>query len=382
MRRRPGVIGSLVIAALAGFGGVVATWRLFGQERFWANWILWFLFLLTVGLGAFFIVALEHVVGARWSVPLRRIPERLSSLILIMGPVALAGLFSLPHLYPWTDPEVLKDPLVGGKAGWLNIPFFSGRVAICAVLWSASYWILVRGSLQQDKERNADFNLRARRIAPVIMIVFGITITLAAFDWISSLEPTWYSDIFGVYFFAGAFLAGLAATTLAILYLQRCGRLTKIRPDHLYNLGGFLFAFTVFWSYIGFAQYLLMWYADIPEEVFWYQERLHGGWGALLIGLAVLHFLVPFFILIPRGAKSSPRFLIWTSAVILVAHWIDLYWMIVPVLKKGVLFGLPEISFALLFISAALLWVRYSMKHGEDMPVGDPMLREGLEFRL
>ena len=139
------------------------------------------------------------------------------------------------------------------------------------------------------------------------MAIFGITITLVAFDWISSLEPEWYSDIFGVYIFAGTFLAGLAATTLAVLYLKSRGRLPAVGPDHMYNLGGFLFAFTVFWSYIGFAQYMLMWYANMPEEVFWYKDRLQGAWGPLLLALAVLHFLVPFFMLIPREAKSNPK---------------------------------------------------------------------------
>jgi hypothetical protein len=185
-----------------------------------------------------------------------------------------------------------------------------------------------------------------------------------------------------VYIFAGTFLAGLAATTLALLYLKNQGRLQDIRPDHMYNLGGFLFAFTVFWSYIGFAQYLLMWYANIPEEVLWYEVRLHGAWGPLLLGLAVFHFLIPFFILIPRNAKGDPRFLFWTSALILASHWLDLYWMIFPALDRGVLFGWAECSFGFLFLSVGILWIGRYMNRGEDMPVGDPLLNEGLEFRL
>jgi hypothetical protein len=214
------------------------------------------------------------------------------------------------------------------------------------------------------------------------MLIFGITITVVAFDWISSLEPSWYSDIFGVYLFAGTFLAGLAATALALLYLRSRGRLKEIRRDHMYNLGGFLFAFTVFWSYIGFAQYLLMWYANMPEEVFWYKERLQGGWGPLVLVLAIGHFLIPFFVLIPRDVKGDPRFLFWTASLMLVSHWLDLYWMIFPVLGLGPLFGWQEFSFGFLFISAALLWMRRAMKFGADMPVGDPFLQDGLEFRL
>lgn len=378
----PSVDKKLMIAAVLGFAGIVATAIVCGWSRFWANWILWFLFLLTIGLGCLFLVALEHVVGARWSIPLRRVPERISSLVLLMGPAALLALISLRSLYPWTNPENLKNPIIAGKAVWLNVPFFSLRVVACLVLWAIAYWIFVSGSIRQDQTKDPRFSLRARRFAPVFMAIFGITITVMAFDWISSLEPEWYSDIFGVYLFAGSFLAGLAATTLAVLYLKNCGRLTAVGPDHMYNLGGFLFAFTVFWSYIGFAQYMLMWYANLPEEVFWYKDRLQGAWGSLLLALAILHFLVPFFVLIPREAKSNPKFLLWISALMLFCHWLDLYWMIFPVLGARPLFGWPEISFGLLFISAGLLWIRRWMSRGEDMPIGDPFLHEGLEFRL
>ncbi len=372
----------LAIAALLGLAGIIATFLVSGWERFWINWILWFLFLLTIGLGCLFIIALEHVVGTKWSVPLRRVPERLAGLTLLMGPAALLALFSLQTLYPWTQAESLNDPIVAGKAVWLNIPFFSLRAIICVGLWILAYRIFVGGSIRQDEDRDPRFNLRARRFAPLFMVIFGITITAVAFDWVSSLDPVWYSDIFGVYIFAGTFLAGLAATTLALLYLKNRGRLESILPDHMYNLGGFLFAFTVFWSYIGFAQYLLMWYANIPEEVFWYQERLHGGWGAILIGLAVFHFFIPFFILIPRNAKSDPRFLFWTAMLILISHWLDLYWMLFPILGDGPRFSWQEFSFGILFLSAGLLWVRRHMGRGEDMPVGDPLLKDGLEFRL
>ncbi|MBN2243714.1 MAG: quinol:cytochrome C oxidoreductase, partial [Acidobacteria bacterium] len=312
----------------------------------------------------------------------RRIPERLSSLVLMTVPAALIALVSLPVLYPWTDPLVLMNPIVAGKRSWLNIPFFSVRVVICLALWILAYRIFVGGSIRQDSTADPGYNLRMRRFAPLFMVLFGITLTVVAFDWISSLDPVWYSDIFGVYLFAGTFLAGLAATTLAVLYLRMRGRLPEIRPDHLYNLGGFLFAFIVFWSYIGFAQYLLMWYANLPEEVLWYRIRLSGAWGGVVLAMALLHFLVPFFILMARGAKSDPRFLAGASALVLFSHLLDLYWMVFPSLGEGVFIGWQELSFGLLAVSAALLWIRKAFRRGEDMPVGDPMLRDGLEFRL
>ena len=373
---------TLSAGTAVGLAGVLATGFVAGWERFWINWIFWFLFVLTIGLGCLFIVALEHVVSARWSVPLRRVPERLSSLAILMAPALLLALLSLPVLYPWTRPEAHADPVIAGKAGWLNVPFFAARAVACVGLWAISYRILVSGSVRQDQERNPRFNVRVRRFAPVFLVIFGITITVVAFDWISSLEPAWYSDVFGVYIFAGTFLAGLAASTLAVLYLMAKGKLPGVQADHVYNLGGFLFAFTVFWAYIGFAQYLLMWYANMPEEVFWYKERLQGGWGLLVLALAVFHFFVPFLVLIPRIAKSEPKRLARIAVVVLLAHWLDLYWMVFPVLGQGPVFGWPELSFALFFIPGSLLWFRHMMSRGAAMPVGDPILREGLEFRL
>jgi hypothetical protein len=214
------------------------------------------------------------------------------------------------------------------------------------------------------------------------MAIFALSITLVAFDWISSLEPEWYSDIFGIYIFAGAFLGGLAATSIAVVHLMDRGRLPGVRPDHLYNLGGFIFAFTVFWSYIGFAQYMLMWYANMPEEIFWYQQRIEGPWLGMVGLLALVHFVVPFFALIPRDTKGHPRRLRRAAVVILIAHFLDLYWLVFPVVGDSPVFWWPEASFALLFLGVTLLWVRKSMTRGEDMPVGDPFLKEGLEFRL
>jgi hypothetical protein len=372
----------LVSCSALGLAGMLVSGWGFGWGRFWANWLIWTLFLLTIGLGCLFIVGLEHVVGAKWSVPIRRIPERLSGLVPLMNPALLLALISLPSLFPWTHARAMEDPVVAGKSGWLNVPFFVVRLLICIALWLVSYRVLVSGSFRQDWQRDLGFNVRARRLSPLFMVIFGITITVVAFDWISGLEPTWYSDIFGVYLFAGTFLASLAATSLLLIHQLARRKLPGVRSDHVYNLGGFMFAFTVFWGYIGFAQFLLMWYANLPEEVFWYKERLHGLWIPIISVIALFHFFIPFIALIPRDAKSNLKRLGWVSVLMLTAHWLDLYWMIMPSVGKSPKFGWMELSFALFFVCVALLWIRRALSHGADMPIGDPFLREGLEFRL
>jgi hypothetical protein len=368
-------------AAVLGTLGVALAWILIARERFWANWVLWQVLLVTVALGALFLVALEHLVGARWSVPIRRVPERVAGLLWLAAPATLVALFSLPVLFHrWSGAEAAQDPVVSGKAAWLNIPFFSVRVLLCLAAWLVSYAVLVRGSLRQDATRDARFNLRARRFAPAFMVAFAITVTLVAFDWIASIEPAWYSDVFGVYLFAGSFLAGLAATTLAVLRQKGVGRLARITGGHVYNLGALMFAFTVFWGYIGFAQFMLMWYADLPEEVFWYRERTLGSWLGVVLVLVVARFFVPFFALITADAKSDPVRLRWVAVLMLFGHWVDLYWLVFPSLGGAVAVSWPEIAFALLFGGAAVVWLRRALDRGEAMPVGDPFLPEALEI--
>lgn len=372
----------LPVLGAAGLAGMAASYGAAGPARFWANWILWFLFLATVALGCLFLVALEHLVGARWSVPIRRLPERLATLLLPVAALAGVALGAARTLFPGARPQALHDPALAGKAAWLSLRWLALRTGAGLGLALLVLAVLVLGSLRQDRTRAPGFTARARRFAPAAMAVYAVVITLLAFDWISGLTPDWYSDIFGVYLFAGSFMAGLAATTLAVLHLQDRGRLPEIRPDHLYNLGGFLFGFTVFWAYIGFSQYLLMWYGNLPAEAAWYRARFQGGWHGATIALALLHFVIPFFALVTRAAKSDPGRLRRVSLLILAAHLLDLYWLVFPALGRGFLPGWPELGFALCFLAGSLLWVRRSFRWGADMPVGDPFLPQGLAFRL
>ena len=370
--------------AMTALGALAAagTYFVVGPQRFWANWLIWMLMLLSTGLGALFLVALEHLAGARWSVPLRRTAERVAGLVVPACAAAALALFSLKVLYPWAQPEAARIPAVAAKAVWLNIPFFAARTLACAALWLLSWKVLVGGSLAQDASRAPALAVRARRFAPFFMAVMGLTTLLVAFDWVSSLSPEWYSDVLGVYLFAGMFLAGLAAVTAAVCHLKGQGRLAEVRFDHVYSLGGWLFAFTVFWSYIAFAQYLLMWYADLPEEVFWYAARGRGPWRAVSLALALAHFVIPFFALLPRDAKGDLKRLRWVAVLVLGAHYLDLYWLVFPVLGERPLFSWPELGFAALFVGFALLWVGRAMRQGADMPVGDPLIEEGLAFKL
>jgi hypothetical protein len=372
----------LLAMTVVGAAGTAATYLSAGPERFWANWILWTLFLLTIGLGNLFLVALERLVGAHWSVPMRRVPERIASLIPLAIPLLIIAFFGVPVLFPWTFPEAAHNPILMQKTPWLNLPFFAIRLAACALVWMLFYSFYVRGSLRQDASKDPAFTIKARKLAPLFMVAFFFTVTIVAFDWISGLEPEWYSDMFGVYLFAGTFLSGIAAMALGVLGLIRRKRLPDVQPKHFYNLGTLGLAFTVFYAYIGFAQYMLIWYANLPEEVVWFKHRIEGAWYPVAMLLPIFHFTLPFFLLVGAVGKKNPKVLRIAMLSLLFAHFVDLYWLIFPILGAQPLFGWPELAMACFFLGLGFLQIRRAMGRGADMPVGDPLLAKGLEWQL
>ncbi|MDE3054178.1 MAG: hypothetical protein KGL38_03215 [Gemmatimonadota bacterium] len=376
--------GSPALWALTALGaaGMAATYAVAGPERFWADWLIGFVILVCVALGALFIVALQHITGATWSVPLRRVPERLAALTPWIVPVALVALLSLPVLFSWTQPGAAADPVLALKTSWLNYPFFIARLAVCVAVWVWSYRVLVTGSVRQDRTRDPRATVTMRRYSPVFMILLALTLTAFAFDWVSSLQASWYSDIFGVYLFAGAVTSSIAATALLTIYLMRRGRLAGVTGDHLYNLGGLLFGFTIFWGYIAFSQYLLQWYADMPGEVFWFRERTTGAMAGVFALLGIGHFAVPFLGLITRNSKKSWKRLCWVSVWVLFMEIVDVFWLVSPIQGHGLHLGWPEAAFAAFFLAGGLLVVTRALRMGEDTPVGDPFLADGLHFHL
>jgi hypothetical protein len=372
---------------LLGFAGIIASWFVGGLDRFSANWAIWSIMLLSIGLGAMFIVAIEHLTRAKWSIVIRRIPERISGILPYLLPLFILGTyFGLQYLFPWASDafkeEALHNTHMHSKEIWYSTPFFLGRMVFCFVIWIAAWKFLTGGSIKQDSTKDARFSLHAKRFSAPFMWLFAISLTLIAIDWLMGMSPMWYSTIFGVYFFAGIFLSGLSMTVLWILTLQKQGRLKEIRPDHLYSLGGFMFAFTVFWAYIAFSQFMLIWYANLPEEIVWFSSRLSDGWYPITITLAVVRFVIPFFALLSRDAKTNVSKLRWVAILILAGHALDLYWIVFPELGHGVLFGWQEIAFAIGFSGLGWILIALNMNKGEDLPVGDPNLETGLNYHL
>jgi len=295
-------------AAIAVAGGLVA------PERAWAGLLVAALHVLGLGLGGLFFVAIGYATGATWSVALRRVPEALTALIPLGGAAVAAVLLLHPALYPWASGAThLDGPALAFKAAWLSRPFFLLRAAVYIALWLAFARAIVSTSLRQDADGDAALTARNVRLSIGFLVCFALTVWLASYDWIMSLEPHWYSTIFGVYNFAGLFSSGLAGIIVLVVALQRLGP-RQVGPlhgvvtdEHLHDLGKLLFGFSTFWMYIHFSQYMLIWYANIPEETVYFVTRLEGLWEPLFLLNVALNWVVPFAVLLARPRRGGGR---------------------------------------------------------------------------
>ena len=358
-----------------------------GFSRFLLAYLVSFCFCLSVSLGALFFVILQHLTQAGWSVTVRRLGEILAAALpawsLLFLPILLLVLVQNGTLYPWNDAShVQQDPLLQAKQPYLNAPFFAVRAVLYFAVWAGIARLYWRHSVTQDQTGDASHTVALQRWAGVSMIAFGVTVTFASFDWMMSLEPHWFSTNFGVYFFAGCAVAAFAALILIAVSLQQYGYLQDaITVEHYHDLGKLLFGFTFFWGYIAFSQYLLIWYANIPEETMWYLARQSHGWAAVSLFLAFGHFLLPFCGLMSRHAKRNKRILAGWAAWLLAMHWIDLYWLATPKAGGGPQFGVVDIfcTVGMLALYAAVL-LRIAADCGL-VPRRDPWLAESLAFR-
>jgi hypothetical protein len=375
------VAGAATVAGLAsGAGG-------FGDpRRLIFSYLTALAFVTTVATGALAWLMLTHLSGAVWSVALRRLLENLtrplSWLALLFIPVVL----NLNRLYPWADPAaVASDPELARKAVWLNPTQFTARSAVYLACWAVVAGLLVRLSLRQDRAGGPDRTLprRMRAHSARGLIALGVTTTFAAFDWLMSLDPHWTSTIFGVYVWAGALVGALAALVLTVLALHAAGHLREaVTVEHLHDVGKLLFGFVIFWAYIAFSQYFLIWYANFPEETRWYITRRSGSWNALSWALVFGHFALPFALLLFRATKRSPFWLGFAAAWVLVLHYLDLYWLIMPALHAAEV--RPHWLDAALVLTLACLCgavVARACQAHPLVPVGDPRLAESLAFR-
>jgi len=351
--------------ALAAIGAVGAFYCGFRDESarplFYHAYLVAFVFYLTITLGSLFFVLLHHLARAGWSVTLRRLAEALSGNVTLLAILFVPLAFNLHEIYPWAEPLAAASETIGpigpphsaggeaqhvvaGRDLWLTPVRFIGRFVIYFVIWGFLAWYFRGHSILQDNTGSVGLSRSMERLSAPGMILFAFTITLAAVDLIMSLNPHWSSTMIGVYLFADAVLSSLVVLALLTLWLQSCGLLRGvITKEHYHDLGKLTFAFVFFWGYIAFSQYMLIWYANMPEETQFYMIRQIGPWAGVSLALIVVHFVLPFLGLMSKHVKRAlPLFAFWLIWL-LVAHAFDLFWLIMPnVFVRQIGMPLPE----------------------------------------
>jgi len=371
-------------AAAAVLGGLICAALGAGNPRqFFFSWLVAFLFFLSLTLGGLFFVLIQYAAQGGWGIVLRRIGETVFATVPVMAVLFLPILFGLHDLYEWShDEAVAGDALLRWKAPYLNVPFFMIRALLYFAIWSFISLVYYRGSRGQDATGDLAVSARLRKFAGPGIIVLALTQTFAAIDWIMSLTPHWYSTMFGVYFFAGSFVGFIALLSLLAVAMRGAGLLdTAISVEHLHDVGKLLFGFTAFWAYIGFSQFFLMWYANLPEETVWYKARLDGSWLAISLFLMVGHFVAPFFYLMGRDVKRKGATLAFGAAWLLTMHFVDLYWQVMPTLHpEGFSPSLLDVAALVAVGGVFVASASWLMRRHALVPLRDPRLAESLAF--
>ncbi len=353
------------------------------SEQFFFSYLTAYIYWITIVLGALFFVMLQHLVNPVWSVVVRRLVEALMFVIPLMAILFIPILFGMHDLYQWSHPDIVQaDKLLSGKAGYLNVMFFAIRAVFYFVVWFALAYSLRKLSVKQDGHFDEARQARMRKISAGGMILFAFTITFAGFDWIMSLDAHWYSTIFGVYVFSGGLMAAIAFITVMFLFMSKRNVLKEqVTVEHYHDLGKLIFAFMVFWAYIAFSQYLLIWYANIPEETIWYQHRWVGSWKPWTLLLVIGHFVAPFFIMITRVAKRNLSMLKFMAFWMLFMHFVDDYFLVMPTLHHdGIALTWIDLG-AMLAVGGLLLWFFWRIfTSSASVPISDPKLSASIHF--
>ena len=367
---------ALIALALSVVGTSIA------PAQFSFSWLFAFAFYFTLCAGCFFWTIVHHATDAEWSVVVRRQLENIAVLLAVLAVFFLPILLLRHHLYEWMDIPPGKDPALDTKRAYLNLGFFIVRAIIFLGLFITASQVLRRFSIHQDKDGNPKFTIWMRKVAFASLPIFALCLTFGAFDWLMSLNYRWFSTMFGVYIFAGAAGSSMSLLVLVITALRNAGYLKDVvTVEHYHIMGKWMFAFCVFWAYIGFGQYMLIWYANMPEETQYFLTRNTESWWWLSMLLVIGRFFGPFAILLLRSIKKNPHQLCYVAGWILFMQMLDMYLIVLPALHgTGVHLSFWDFV-PLIGIGATLAFVYLRIVAKSSLfPMRDPRLVESLRL--
>jgi hypothetical protein len=371
-----GMIGLGIATFLAGL--------VLNPSRVWEAFLVYHCLTMGLAIGALFFLVIHYLASAGWNVAVRRVMEGFASYFFVAALFNIVLLVGQSKIYPWTNLEFMNSSKVlQGKIGYFSTGFFSARVLAFSALVCVFAWKIISNSTRQDVEGGVDLWKRQKPLAALFLVLFAPMMTMFSVDVIKSLDPKWFSTMFGVYVFIG-FVQAMAAMGIVTVYkLQKAGYLTWVTADHYHDMGKYMFGFSIFWAYIGVSQYLLIWYANLPEEITYYLQRQEPGWVWFTILLPTVRFVLPFLLLLPRKAKRSPEYLVKVACIVLFGAWLDLYWMIMPNFSPEHFgFSLYDIGVALGFFGLLIFTVRRFLANHNTLPVKDPYLHETLHHHV
>lgn len=326
-----------LIAAVIGLVLCVIGW-VTSPEQFYRSYLFAFVYWVGIPLGSFGVMMLHNLVGGGWGWGIKRVLESSSKTIIVMAILFIPIIIGMGSLYVWTSPaKVAADAILTHKQIYLNPTSWLIRAAAFFVIWSAMAFAMVRAQRKLEVPGGPIFTRRLQNRSGLFLVIFFLITTFAAFDWVMSLEPHWFSTIFGMIVMAGQVLSTFSFCAIMLKYLtgrdQRLGG--RITSTNYHDLGNLMFAFTMFWAYVSFSQLLIIWSANLPEEVPWYSERMHGGFGAIMMILFLFHFAAPFLILLSRKVKRNPQYLVKVAFFILILRLLETYWLVEPSITLG-----------------------------------------------
>ncbi len=352
-------------------------------QRLWTSYLTSFFYFACLAVGAMFFIAFNHAAKAGWSASIRRFAEAMTSYIPVMLVTSFVLILGFKKLYIWSDADQLHA-LGGGKLTYLNPTFVAVRLILFALGCLVFKSLIVGNSIKQDTTGEHSLTYKNLTYSIGFIAFFAIFFTLFSFDLIMSLLPTWYSTIFGIYCFAGAIQSTMAVLAIMIVWLKKSPWLSGyVTEEHQHDVAKFLKGFTIFWAYIAFSQFMLIWYANIPEETEFYIIRSLNGWMAISFSLLIFRFIVPFLVLLPRGAKRNDTVLVSISILVLVMQYVDLYWLVYPNFFDGIpQFGGWEIGIFCGFAGLFLMTMIQFLKKNNLVAIKDPRLHESLKHHV
>lgn len=359
------------------------------HTRTWATLLHNNFYFTAMALCGTFFVALQYVAQAGWAVGIKRVPEAMGG-FLKFGMLGMILIFAFGHhdLYHWTHAELYDtaapeyDHILAGKSGFLNIPFFVIRMVAYALIWVGFTYALRKQSLREDAEGGLEPFRKSVSMGAVFLVLFAVTSSTSAWDFLMSVDAHWFSTMFGWYTFSGLFVSGLAMMCLIILFLRSKGYMDHVSSDHLHDVGKFMFAFSIFWTYLWFSQFMLIWYANLPEEVVYYQVRWEN-FKTLWVANLIVNFCAPLLILMTRDAKRQIPILWVASIIIVVGHWVDVYLMVTPgILGKEWHIGFTEIGTAIGYLGLFIRVTLGELSKASIVPRNHPMYQETIHHHI